>query len=378
MLIGVLACAALTGALALLALSATKAYWKIVARRDARWRFELRDYPLAVAGGRVPKAAPASGRSRELALEMMVETAARLRGRNAVAARLWFEQNGFVDESITDLKAKGGWRRARAAYRLGRFGSTRAEPYLAWRLKDPRYEVRDAAVRALGRIGGPDAVGPLLSAVEHRKVARGLVSGALLELPASCDQALATALEGRSTDARRLITQVIGLRGRPAGDALLNGLRDSQPEIRRESALALARLGDAPPAADLELRRLARDERPWVRASAATALGALLQERAVAPLLELLGDEDFWVGYRAAEALIALPSGPEHGWRVLMTAGDDERDQRCKQRCLELMEHEGHIQRRLERAVAEEGEGLQELMAALERAGSRAWSGLTS
>jgi HEAT repeat protein len=114
-----------------------------------------------------------------------------------------------------------------------------------------------------------------------------------------------------------------------------------------------------------------------VRASAASALGALLGDRAATPLRALLGDEDFWVGYRAAEALIALPSGPEHGWSVLMDAGDGEEERRARQRCLELMEQRGHVQERLEQAVADGGRSLGELLAALERAGSRAWAGMT-
>ncbi|MDH3228111.1 MAG: HEAT repeat domain-containing protein [Thermoleophilia bacterium] len=372
-LIGVLAATVLIGIASLLALSATKLRWKIKTRSDARHRHDLRVLPIALAGGRVPSPAPVSGRGREVALEMMVETVARLRGRHRIAAQMWFEGNGYVDEAIRELRSKSGWRRAQAAYRMGRFGSARAEAYLAWRLRDPRYEVRDAAARALGRVGGRDAIGPLLDAAEQGRVARGLVSGALLELPPGCDHALASAMNGRETDTRRLIAQVIGLRGRPVGDVLVTGLRDDEPEVRRESALALARLGEAPGEAEIELRRLARDERPWVRASAATALGALLGDRAARSLAELAGDEDFWVGYRAAEALTELPSGAEHGWRVLMTARDTASDRRSRRRCLELMEQRGQVQERLQASVERGGRDLDQLLEALARAGSRAW-----
>jgi hypothetical protein len=92
--------------------------------------------------------------------------------------------------------------------------------------------------------------------------------------------------------------------------------------------------------------------------------------------MELVGDEDFWVGYRAAESLIGLPSGADFGWQVLKSAGTTDADARSRMRCLELMEHGGHIQSGLESAV-ERGEAeLEQLLAALERAGSRAWSGV--
>lgn len=376
LLLVVLAATALIGVASLAALAAAKLRWQIRTRRDARFRAELRELTLALAAGEIPPAAPVSGRRREVALEMMIDTVARLRGRNRVAAQLWFEQNGFVDEALRELRSRHGWRRARATYRLGRFGSPRTEPYLFALLKDPRYEVRDASARALGRIGSPDAVGPLLDAAERRRVAPGLASGALLEMPAECDRALEASLAGRGTSTRRMVVQAIGLRGRAGGNALIDGLRDAEPGVRRDSALALARLGEAPDEAEFELRRLARDELPWVRAAAGTALGALLADRAATTLVALCGDEDFWVGYRAAEALIGLDSGPEHGWRVLCGRGDQPHEQRARERCLEVMEHGGHIETRLEQAIAEDGRGLDELLDALERVGSRAWSGL--
>jgi hypothetical protein len=188
-LTGVLA-AALTGALTLLVLGATKTYRKTGKRQDARWRSEK------------------------------------------------------------------GSHRARAAHRLGRFGSTRSEPYLSWQRTDLHYEVLDAAAGALSHDRGPAAVGPALDAVERRRVARGVVSGAPLELPRSYDQALAAARQARRTSTRRRAAQVIGRGEDRAGETLVARPRDAEPEAQRDSALALARLDETPSEAGFELRRL--------------------------------------------------------------------------------------------------------------------------
>jgi hypothetical protein len=363
----------LMGLCALLGLGIGKLYRQRSMRREVRERDALRDLPIALAAGRMPRSAPRDGRGREVALEMMVDAVSRLRGSPRAIARTWFETNGFVVDAIRELGSRKGWRRARAAYRLGRFGSPAAEQHLVRALGDPRYEVRDAAARALGRVGGPTAVAPLLEALEGRRVARGLVSGALLELPATCDQALSEAIGRESAESRRLVAHVIGLRGRPAGQALLQGLRDEEPEVRRESALALARVGNALPGAELELRRLARDRRPWARAAAATALGMLLGDSVAPTLSELAGDEDFWVGYRAAEALTDLTSGAHHGWQVLMSASESDATRRAQRRCLEMMERRGQLDERLRTCIASGGADLDNVLGALERAGSRAW-----
>ncbi len=373
-LIWLLAVTALLGAVALLGLSTAKLRWNHSIRRDHALRESLRELPLALAAGRMPGAAPAAGRGREVALEMMVETVARLRGHPHIVARHWFEDNGYVDDAIRELASPSSWRRARAVYRLGRFGSPQAEPHLIKSLHDVRYDVRDAATRALGRIGGSDAIGSLIAAFTERRVARGLVSGALLELSPECDEALAAAMSRHGPEVGRLIAHVLGLRGRSADQALIDGLRSVDPGVRRESALALARLGEAPPGTELELRRLARDPRPWVRASAATALGALTGDRA-APVLRLLAsDEDFWVGHRAAEALADLPSGADHCWSVLMAGPSSDANDRARRRCLEMMERRGHVEERVRASVAHGGADLDRLLRALERAGSRAWA----
>jgi HEAT repeat protein len=373
-LVWLLAATALLVATALLGLSGAKLYWKRTTLRDAAHRQALRELPLALARGEMPSPAPVEGRRREVALEMMVDTVARLRGRSRLIAEQWFEANGYVADAVREVTSRSDWRRARAVYRLGRFGSAAGEPHLVARLKDRRYVVRDAAVRALGRLGGRGSIGPLLDAFERHRVARGLVSGALLELPSSCDRPLAAEMADRNGESARLIAHVLGMRGRPAGDALLAGLRDREPGVRRESALALARLGDAPPGAELELRRLARDPEPWVRASAATALGTLLGDRAAATLRELAEDEDFWAGYRAAEALVGLPSGADYSWALLMDARCSPASLRARRRCLEVMERQGIVEDRIRASIARGGADLDHLLRALERSGSRAWA----
>ena len=361
-------------AVSIIALAVAKSRWKVQTARRAHYQEQLRDVPMAIASGRLPQPPPPDRRGREFAVDLAVRTASRIKGPNRELIREWADEHGFVDEALQELESRKSWHRARAVYRLGWLGGERVEGAVVATLNDDRYDVRDAAARALGRLGSPTALGALLDAVERGAVGIGLASGALLEFPEECDAALAEEAASRSAMGRRMALQAIGLRGRAAPEAVVAGLRDIDPGVQREAALALAKLGDAPPEANLELRRMARDGRPWVRAAAATALGAVVGDGAARTLAEMAGDDDFWVGYRAAEALVALPSGPEHAWAVLMSEGNQVRTVRARKRCLELLERENLIHERLTAALPHGGAALNPLLEGLQRAGSRAWA----
>jgi HEAT repeat protein len=69
---------------------------------------------------------------------------------------------------VKELKGKDPGERRSAALFLGSKGNTFAVPHLIPLLKDSDIEVRDAAARALGRIGpeGKAAIGPLIEALK--------------------------------------------------------------------------------------------------------------------------------------------------------------------------------------------------------------------
>ncbi|MEW6583845.1 MAG: hypothetical protein AB1416_13905, partial [Actinomycetota bacterium] len=108
--------------------------------------------------------------------------------------------------------------------------------------------------------------------------------------------------------------------------------------------------------------------------AAAVALGALFPTAAASVLVALAGDEDFWVGYRAAEALTDLPhQGDAAGWGALADPGGDDAAARRRARTLEWLQRRGGVERRLEADLVAGPAALTESLATLRRAGATAW-----
>ena len=133
---------------------------------------------------------------------------------------------------------------------------------------------------------------------------------------------------------RRLPTELTTAMGRPAVKPLMAALNDPDPLVRRQAAEALGKIGDPraiepliaimsdpdplirrqaiqalrrindPIAANTLIKILVdKDEQPYVRATAAEALGKLRQASAVDSLISVLQDEQWVVRSRAVQAL---------------------------------------------------------------------------
>jgi HEAT repeat protein/cyclophilin family peptidyl-prolyl cis-trans isomerase len=138
-------------------------------------------------------------------------------------------------------------------------------------------KVRIAAVRALGQIGGPAAIEPLLE---------------LLGQPIGGTMALE-------------IVTAVGTSGHArAFEVLLERLNDPSPAMRAAALTAAAKL--SPDAFLLVLSGLNRDPDWTVRATLANVLGTFGSERVTPALEELLADEDARVHGAALDALAAV------------------------------------------------------------------------
>jgi HEAT repeat protein len=362
--------------------------WKlrrqVQARLDRPIRRELEDLPSAVVFDPVQPPAPRRGRRRRVARDLVVEGTGALAGPSRVRAVHWLEAHGYVDEAIVVLSrpTNRSWRRAEAAALLGRMGSRLAAPALAKGLRDGRYRVRDACAAALGRVATGAEVGALIDAVERRRVPRGILSGALLNLDASADPALIACLTHADPAVRDLIARVLGMRRAvSAVPALMAAVVDTDPSVRRHAVLAIAEIaGSADVDVDPEpLFRLAVDDEAIVRAAAATGLGQILGDGAARVLTSMTRDPDYWVSYRAAESLCRLPSGDELGWRILCDHDDTPGARRAKAASLEWLERTGGLERRMAGVLARGDEAeLVEILAVLDGVGSRAWGELLS
>jgi HEAT repeat protein len=210
------------------------------------------------------------------------------------------------------------WRRALACEFLGTIGTEGSVDVILLRLSDRRAEVRSAAARALGKLGHPAAAGPLTELfLQQEGVPTGVAYDALSRLGAAGAGAFRQGLESPRVSVR--VTSCFGIAAH--AETLASGQavalleqrlrRDEEPWVRAGAASAMRSLpGDAAPGALLEA---VHDPVPAVRRSAAKALAAFDDPAAVAALGPLTSDEDRETALRAAESLLALSAGARGG-----------------------------------------------------------------
>lgn len=178
-------------------------------------------------------------------------------------------------------------------------------------LSDAWIIVRRAAAQALGRIGDPSAVGPLIKllATEIDPGVRRAIGQSLKLL--DDEKAIApliVAAAGPPRDRGWAFEALAGF-GTRARSPLATHLRHSDFKIRAAAAEAAGRIGD--PSLVKPLLPLIGDAEGAVRQAAAIALGEIGAPQAAGPILVLLDDPDEPVRIHAAEALSKLhePSG---------------------------------------------------------------------
>ena len=180
-------------------------------------------------------------------------------------------------------------------YELKEVGDFQAIGPLIDALKDPTSVVRSHSVTALGKIGGPQALPAVLSALKAEAVRSALDIGvcyraieALHRLGETAAECLIPALEHPERAIRRKATTLLGKTGEAgAVDLLIGALADEHPRVRSRAAHALGRIGNA--AAVEPLTVALKDMAPNVRINALHALGKF-GEPAVAALISVLAD----------------------------------------------------------------------------------------
>ena len=167
-------------------------------------------------------------------------------------------------------------------------------------LSDSRLERRYVAAWALGEIGHPAGVAPLIAALGDRDAAvRRYATRSLIKYNQEAVMPLLAALPTAGSEAEAAIIRVLG----DVGDAraLPQLLQRSAGEHRAEVFMALGKLKD--PAAEQALVEGLADEDWKVRMNAAMALGPLGSEHSVAPLRKTLEDPERVVREWSARSL---------------------------------------------------------------------------
>jgi HEAT repeat protein len=244
-----------------------------------------------------------------------VEGLTELRGGERERLTDLLEQMGIVSATAAELRSRRRWTRRMAAQALAQIESPEAAGALVEGLSDRDLDVRVTCALALAELGDPrydQALARTISEVAERRP--GAVTEMLLALGANNPPMLGLVLEATdSLRIRRLVTAVAGaLRLSEYAPIIRRELESPEAELASTAAEAAGLIGDLE--AYEGLLALARDEsRPeFVRASAATALGRLGDERAAPALEELLLSGGWDLQTAAAQALGILgPSGED-------------------------------------------------------------------
>ena len=232
-----------------------------------------------------------------------------------------------------EIGASDPGRRGRAALALGCLAPDDAPRTLEPLLRDPDYDVRHAAIRAL-------------MLTEHEHAAWALVRGLRDDLvPAErvlehlgpwAAEAFAEALHiGELRPIRAIIAEGLGFcNDAHAGPAIAGVLSRGDEEERIRACRAIGRTGD--PRLGVYLTKALHDHAWAVRAQAAASLARLggAPPEAIEELSKLLGDQAWWVRANAAEAL--LGAGPA-GIAALQTAAHSS-DRYARERSREALE----------------------------------------
>jgi HEAT repeat protein len=252
---------------------------------------------------------------RPLAATMLLE---RVMGASAEARAEMLDllrDTGAVDLMLRGTRRRRPWRRVLAIRGLGWLGAPEGVSPALEHLSDRNRYVREASIRALGRIGDKRAL-PRLEEIyldPERTVASGFAYEAVVAFGVDAAPVFRRGL--RSDDERTRVASCYGIvhaldpdRARPLLEGMLG---DSAPTVRAAASETLGRIGgDKVPT---ELARASRDNHPSVRLAAAGALGSYDDARALDLVLGALDDPDRNTAIRAGESLIRLGRLPGIG-----------------------------------------------------------------
>jgi HEAT repeat protein len=217
-----------------------------------------------------------------------------------------------VDRFLQQLRSADVTLRSDAAHALGKLANERAVPALAEALRDQDEYVRKSAVMALRRIGGPQAM-----------------------------EAMRVALTDRSEQVCLQAVKGLGeLRDAGAVEALIKVLARRERSLVSAATEALSRIG---PDAVVPLMEAFKDR--YLRRRIGTQVWRILTEmgtRAVEPLLQVLGDENYYIKLTAMTILGRIGDRRVVG-PILMTFLSDPRLQETSVGTLGRLEERGVI-----------------------------------
>jgi len=260
---------------------------------------------IPFAGGEMPF----EKKDMPLVFDAALSVIRGIKGSDAV--RVVSRLNGWGMEAYAHgiLSAPSRAEKIRALAYLSRCSDEKSiEDILAASASDDRY-VQLAALRALAERQAVEHLGLMLSRMEAGRQRNTLILTEVLTRfgEGAVPDLLHQAQFGSVLEMRIAAINALGAIGSPdAVDTLiaLAGALETHAEITAKSLQALSRLGDRR-AEGVIIRNLSSTEK-GIRVQAARAAGALALSEALPQLAALLEDDDWWVRFRAGEALARL------------------------------------------------------------------------
>jgi HEAT repeat protein len=223
------------------------------------------------------------------------------RGLQALSQRL-----GLGEAAVRLLRRRRLHDRLLGTVALGHVGDPRHWDVLLEEARSSNLPVSLAAARALVRLDPPRAIATLMPLLERRDDwPRTRIWPLLQEAgPDAVTAPLVDAVRRGGPREQARLARFLPLADEATATALVRELlREAASEPVIASCLAVVDSPEELPA----IRALASHPRWHIRMLAAKALGRLGQREDEAMLTSLLGDAEWWVRYRAAQALVALP-----------------------------------------------------------------------
>jgi HEAT repeat protein len=223
-------------------------------------------------------------------------------------ARAELRRSGVLEPIMAGLGHRSAHRRAEACRLLGRLGGTDAVRPLVERLRDRDHGVRREAIGALADLRAVEALVDIVRAIDATGDWGNLLTTMrLVRLgPRAVPGIGALLASATSPEMLKALLQVCGQLGAVAdADRVRRLALHRNPEVRVEALRTLGLI--APNGDSVTVCLAAMDDAEWpVRALAASSLGRLGDEEAVPRLERAMGDPAYWVRHHVAGALLAL------------------------------------------------------------------------
>ncbi len=219
----------------------------------------------------------------------------------------WFEELGYVDYYLKQLRSSRMWERARAAEHLGIIKCHRAVDDLIKAVNDKKRDVRNMVVYSLGLIGDakglPAIMGSLKTGVYSLEdVSLRIVKSSILSFGRDSVNVLRSGLKNKNWRVRCVVVDILGdLEGPSVVDDLCLCLFDGEPDVRAKAAKGLGKKKAI--SAVKHLMILTEDPSWVVRLHSIRALGLISAVNAVDKIKLCLLDSNWQVRRAAAEAL---------------------------------------------------------------------------